>query len=634
MKRFIIMIAVAALGVAMASCAKEERFAEESTVTHIQVLKARIAADDITKTYFDGATFKWKKNDNCVVRSDNANGFSTFTFTGDDTDGEATFTNASDDHLVYGQNSFAIYPAKTSTEGDKHYPLEEGGSLKIPLKNSYTWSDGNVEAPMLARVENGTPLEFKHLGGCLKVTYKNVPPKAASLVVSAPIDESSSYKICNTMGSTENWTTAGGGFDPSKTPYLRAYSHSGTYSISFNISSATPAQRSSDEGITVYIPLPVGPVESAGKNVYPKLRISLTFADGTDVPGSVRTASNVQIERAKIKPMPAISLPKYSIEVVAGKDGTGGATDGTGTEAQLQQLRGLVWLDNNTLALTQSNGDRKLRMYNKTTSAVTTSTNVIGAASGAPWQGAMNGGLLYIANKASNVINSYNPTTGEVVANAASVSGGPMCVRFHGGDAYVIARDGGKLYKYTGGLTGAQSTLFDFSALDLGSTSGEKNYPLTLAIDSDGNVIVPVSCAKGTSPTAYYVYVIKPDGSVLAKIGKGVKAANVAALADGASSNATFGAPNGIAIDNSGNIFLAEGDTNGGVIRKIVKTASDYSDAVVMTVLGCGSSYTTAVGATAAFSVNIMDVAFDPVNSNVFYVADQGRYTLRKVTIE
>ena len=95
-----------------------------------------------------------------------------------------------------------------------------------------------------------------------------------------------------------------------------------------------------------------------------------------------------------------------------------------------------------------------------------------------------------------------------------------------------------------------------------------------------------------------------------------------------------FGAPNGIAIDNSGNIFLAEGDSNGGVIRKIVKTASDYSDAVVMTVLGCGSSYTTAVGATAAFSVNIMDVAFDPVNSNVFYVADQGRYTLRKVTIE
>ena len=53
-----------------------------------------------------------------------------------------------------------------------------------------------------------------------------------------------------------------------------------------------------------------------------------------------------------------------------------------------------------------------------------------------------------------------------------------------------------------------------------------------------------------------------------------------------------------------------------------------------MTVLGCGSSYTTAVGATATFSVNIMDVAFDPVNSNVFYVADQGRYTLRKVTIE
>ena len=631
MKRFFIMISVAALGVAMASCAKEARSAEEeSPVTYVQVLKARIAAEDATKTYFDGATFKWKKNDDCVVRSDNANGYSTFTFTGEDTDGEATFTNASEDHIVYGQNSFAIYPAKTSTEGDKYYPCEEDGSLKIPLKNSYTWSAGNVEAPMLARVESGTPLEFKHLGGCLKVTYKNVPPKAANLVVSAPIDESNSYKICSTMGSTVNWTTAGGGFDPSETPYLKAYSHSGTYKITFDISSATAAQRVSDDGITVYIPLPVGPVELAGKNVYPKLRISLTFADGTDVPGSVRTATNVQIERAKIKPMPAISLTKYSIAVAAGTDATSGAlVNGTGTAAKFNQVRGLCWLDATNLLITESNGSKVLRQFNKLTKAVTSAVTLGGSA---PWQGEIKDGVFYYADKGSNKVRSWNISTNAVSDVVTTGLNNPMCVRFHGSDAYVVCRNGSKIIKFTGGFANAGTTFFDFSTLEHGT---DTNWPTCMIFDGDGNAIVTVSSSPdGISPSAYYVYVIKPDGSELTTIGAGKKASSPGALVDGARTAATFGAPSGMAMDSDGNIYMAESVSSGGVVRKIVKTASNYSDAVVMTVLGCGSSYTTAVGATANFGTNIQDLFFEPENTNVIYVIDQSRYTLRKVTIE
>jgi hypothetical protein len=56
---------------------------------------------------------------------------------------------------------------------------------------------------------------------------------------------------------------------------------------------------------------------------------------------------------------------------------------------------------------------------------------------------------------------------------------------------------------------------------------------------------------------------------------------------------------------------------------------------VVTTILGGGSSYITAVGATAALDWNNggQDIIFDPSDSKVFYYTDM-RYTLKKVTIE
>ena len=202
--------ALVVLGISAISCSKVQDFPENQKAP-VQSLTATISDDDATKTAFVGGVFMWKKNNNMVVRSNNANGFSTFTYKGDDTAGSATFTNASEDVIVYGNNSFAYYPAKVNTTGTTKYPCEEDGSLKLVLKDSYTWFDGNVEAPMLAKVESGQPLEFKHLGGVLKLTFKNVPPKAAKVVVTAPVTDATllgegkkTYKICQTMNKTIN----------------------------------------------------------------------------------------------------------------------------------------------------------------------------------------------------------------------------------------------------------------------------------------------------------------------------------------------------------------------------------------------------------------------------------------------
>ena len=629
------LILMTAFAVAAVSCNKELPGRDDNTqIAGKNTLVARFA--DETKTAFVGGTYMWKQNDNMVVRSDNANGYTTYKYTGDDTAGEVEFVPNTDDNVVYGQNSFAIYPAKTSGSGANAYPKEEDGSLKPVLKDTYTWFDGNVEAPMLARVEAGQPLEFKHLGGCLKVTYKNVPPKATKIVVYAPVTDADliaagkvSYKINSTMNKTYNWTTADGGFDPVEVPYVKAYDHSGTYKTVVNFKTKATADNRVN-GITAYIPLPVGPVEIGGKNVYPELDVCLAFDDDTVVPGSLRKASNVQIERAHIKPMPEVSLTKYSVEIVAGADNAAATTDGTGTAARFKQVRGFAWLNNTTLGLIETNS-KLIRSFNTGSAAVATLTT--SAFGSAPWHGEMKDGLLYIADKGNKHIYSFNPST-NAITDVKTLSYSPMEIHFYGSDAYVVSRDASKVYKYTGGIaTGTESVFFDFSTLDLGTTSGQVNWPLAMCFDADGNALVTLGCSKGGSPSAYKVYVINSSGAIVKEIGKGgTNLGSAAAITDGAIANAQFTAnPNAIRLGPDGAVYVGER----GAIRRITHSAADYSDAVVTTILGCGSSYAGTSGANINidWSSGIQDLIFDPVNPKVFYYFDF-RYTLRKVTIE
>ena len=636
MKKTLLLFAAFAALALLASCAREDYVPDgsDNAAGNVQTLTACFAPGE-TKTFFDGSTFKWKASDAIYVRSSNATGYSEFTNDTGDTAGEVTFVNASEDVITKGNTSFAYYPAVSGTK-------IEDNTLKPVLRSSYTWSEGNVQAPMLAKVEDGTPMQFKHLCGVLKVTYKNIPPKAKKLVVKAPVVDAdllaagkNTYKICQTMNATHNWA-ADSGFGL-ETPYLRAYDHSNDYSITVDISSATPAQRASDDGVTVYVPLPVGPNVVAGKNVYPKLSIWLAFEDDTEVPGSLRTATNVQIERAHIKPMPAIALTKYTVEVVAGTDNTTGDTNGTGSAARFRQVRGLCWLNNNNLLLSESNGTnnatRNLRQYNKTSGAVTTLANLALAANNnnAAWQGEMHNGIFHVINKGLNRIYTWNPST-NAVTDALTIGSSPMCIRFYGEDAYVVSRNDSKVYKLEGGINGTKTTFFDFSTLDLGSTDGQVNWPVSLCFDAAGNALVTVGCSKGGSPSAYMIYVINSAGEVVTTIGKGgTVAGSAAALVDGAKDIATFSANmNGLRLGPDGAIYLAER----GAIRRITHSSADYSDAVVTTILGGGSSYTSAVGAMTALDWNngAQDIVFDPTNDVVFYYTDM-RYTLKKVTI-
>ncbi len=623
MKKILLFLATAVLGITVLSCGKEGEDITHNNVkaaSHAKVLVARLAEE--TKTFFDGSTFKWNSGDAILVRSDNSSGYTVYNNTTGESSGAATFEAATDDVITYGDESYAVYPDYIS-DG---CPKIEEGILKLCPRNTYTWSEGAVQAPMIAKVVSGEDLKFTHLGGLLKVTYKNVPPKARYIVVTAPIDETHYYKISQTMGpgGIYGWED-GAGFTLDK-PYFKAYNNGKTnvYSVKIDINSATSAQRASDEGITAYVPLPVGPVVVSEKNVYPKLKVSLTFADGTTVPGSAKTATNVQIERASIKPMPAIALTKYTLTTIIGTAGRASSktehVTGSFASAKLFAPRGMVMIsDDDAVIFDQSDAVMFVDLKNKT---VTKQTYNEIATEAVPWGGCYYNSTLYIVDKSQGRLYSCSDLSAKTITYTGISTGNysPMMIQFQGSDAYVLIRDAYGLFKYAGGVTGTKTKHGDFNS---GSLSKVK--PISFAIDGNNDFIV------ATADNGFKLFkVANAGGTPVAVAGNGTKATNYAALVDGAISSATFTAnAYGLAFDGSGNLYVGDGFA----IRKITFGANGWADAVITTIITNGSNIPKdGSGADAALNC-VGSMVFNSDYSKL-YVTDQNAGRLYEITIE
>lgn len=619
-KTLLFFAAVAALSL-LASCAREDYApaGSDNAAGNVQTLTACFAPGE-TRTFFDGSTFKWDADDAILVRSDNAFGYTVFNNVTGASSASVTFEAATEDNITYGDESYAVYPNYVS-DG---CPKIDEGILKLCPKTTYTWSEGAVQAPMIAKVVSGQDLQFTHMGGLLKVTYKNVPPKARYIKVTAPIDATHYYKISQTMGpgGIYGWED-GAGFTLEK-PYFKAYNNGKTneYSVKIDINSATAAQRASDDGITAYVPLPVGPTVVSEKNVYPTLKICLTFADGTTVPGSDRTATNVQIERAHIKPMNPIVLTKYSASVLAGTDGS----KAPNTEGKLNNVRGLVRASDGNLILMESAGSstRSLRFISVSDGTVTTFRD--NSQLGDPWHGTIYGNYLFFADKSKGKVFSMDLTAGtKSVTEVKSGLSQLMDVKYDtDGNAYALLRDTG-IYKYAGGFGGAQSVFAPLASFGTGV------YLLCMGFDPTGNLLVGTGASSADNTNGYKIYKVDTSGNVTCIAGTGVKATSYAETMDGAAlTSAKFTANlQGITFDASGNVFV----TDNVDIRKItVTTPGDYEGAIVTTIMGGGSSYTSATGAVAAFS-SLQDIVFS-ADYSTLYISDQGRGTVRKINIE
>ncbi len=237
------------------------------------------------------------------------------------------------------------------------------------------------------------------------------------------------------------------------------------------------------------------------------------------------------------------------------------------------------------------------------------------------------GTVLYVADTGNHTIRKITISTGAVstlagTGSLGSEDGPGDNARFNGptgvavdssGNVYVADAGNHTIRKITS--AGEVSTLAGV-ARNAGSDDGigadaRLNNPTGIAVDSTGNV-----------------YVAERDNQTIRKI---TSAGDVTTLAgtslitgsgNGTGTDASFNAPTGVAVDSAGNVYVA--DTGNHTIRKITSAGE------VTTLAGTAGDggYVDGTGTAASFN-NPMGVAVD--SSGNVYVADFSNSTIRKI---
>ena len=239
-------------------------------------------------------------------------------------------------------------------------------------------------------------------------------------------------------------------------------------------------------------------------------------------------------------------------------------------------------------------------------------------------------GDFYIADTDNNTIRKITPSG--VVSTIAGVAGvrgsedGPaLSARFRyptgiavddGGEIYVADFHNHVIRKIT--TEGHVITLAG-SAENAGSADGNRssarfNLPHEVAVDRARNVYV----ADFGNHT---IRRITPDGDVTTLAGH----AGEAGSSDGAAEQARFHSPYGVAVDDDGNVYVA--DTSNHTIRKIAP------DGVVSTLAGAQGEAGQVDGALSNARFNVPTAVAVDSARNV-YVADYGNHAVREITAD
>jgi sugar lactone lactonase YvrE len=327
-----------------------------------------------------------------------------------------------------------------------------------------------------------------------------------------------------------------------------------------------------------------------------------------------------------------------AVTTLAGLAGSAGSTDGTGVAARFN-LPCSVAVDGTGNVFVADYNNHVIRRI--AAGAVTTLAGLAPTPSGsadgigpvarfnAP-QGVSSDekGNLYVADTANHVIRKITATG--VVTTLAGLAGFPdstdglgPAARFDhpsgvtvdsAGNVYVADTDKHTIRKVT--AAGAVTTLAGVSGSP-GSTDGTgaaaRFYlPYGIAMDGPGNVYV-------ADTGNHTIRRISAAGEVTTLAGT----AGLTGSADGTGAAARFDHPQGISVDSSGNVYVA--DTDNHIIRKITATG------VVTTLAGKAGSYGLVDGAGAAMRFyHPQGISVDSVGN--VYVADAGNNTIRKVT--
>lgn len=318
--------------------------------------------------------------------------------------------------------------------------------------------------------------------------------------------------------------------------------------------------------------------------------------------------------------------------VVAGSDSSG-LVNGAGTIARFDHPFGMAFDAAGNLYIADQ-GNNVIRKMN-TTGIVSTFAGkggINGSANGAdtaatfykPFGVAADAaGNVYVADAANNQIRKITPAgvvskfAGTGVAGAddgidTATFNSPLGVAVDGSGNVYVADYGNNIIRKIN-AAGVVSTLAGngTAGADNGrDTSAKFNLPESVAVDAAGNVYV---ADNGNN----LIRKVTPTGIVSTLAGNGTVGS-----ANGTGTSASFNSPFGIAVDASGNVYVADSGNN--LIRKITPSG------VVTTFAGSGvRGANNATGTSASFNIP-SGIAIDASGS--LYVADENNNLIRKIT--
>lgn len=326
------------------------------------------------------------------------------------------------------------------------------------------------------------------------------------------------------------------------------------------------------------------------------------------------------------------------VTTFAGKAGTSGSVDGVGTDARFDSPTGIA-AGNGTDLIVGDFGNAIIRKISPDATVGTLAGVADPSGSTDGNQGAArfnfpsgvapdNQGNLYVADFANHTIRKIN-SAGDVTtfAGVAGVTGtndgtgtaarfdNPTSLAIDGsGNIYVADTFNHAIRKITsaGVVTTLAGKPGTSGTNDGNGLEARFNSPFCLAVDGSGNVYV-------SDTGNQTIRKITPGGDVSTLAGT----AGISGTNNGTGSDARFSAPEGIAVDSAGNVFVV--DALNSTIRKITPGGAVTTFAGAPGVTGSADG----VGAAARFNVPF-GLAID-ANDNL-YVADRVNETIRKIT--
>jgi len=186
------------------------------------------------------------------------------------------------------------------------------------------------------------------------------------------------------------------------------------------------------------------------------------------------------------------------------------------------------------------------------------------------------------------------------------------------GNIYFSERPGHKIRKIT--TSGIISTIAGigtpgFSGDGFSAMSAQLNYPAGIAVDNSGNIYI-------ADASNNRIRKINTSGIISTIAGTGV----IGYSGDGGLATAAqISQPHGVAVDNSGNVYIAD---NGNHCIRMINTSG-----TITTIAGTGvAGYTGDGGPAASAELNSpTDISID-ATGNIF-IADWGNHSIRKISV-